>query len=306
MNIIFFGTSEFALPALRKLYENDFKIAAVVTQPDRPAGRDLRPQGSPVKEEAAKLKLKLLQPSGLKIENLKLEIDGPGVAIVASYGIIIPKEVLDWPKYGFLNIHPSLLPKYRGPSPIQTAILNGERETGVTIMKLDEKMDHGPIVAQEALPIQRKGFTKLHDELARLGSKLLIEVLPKYETGEIEPAAQDDAKATFSKNISKDMGRIDWSKSADLIERQVRAYDGWPVAWTALGQKLIKIYEAKAVASKWDMGKPGEILEVSKKITVKCGERSLEITALQPESGRKMTSEEFIRGARGLLGKRLG
>ena len=304
MNIIFFGTSEFALPALRKLYENDFKIAGVVTQPDRPAGRDLRPQSSPVKEEALKLRLPILQPDHLPSTTYPLpEAD---LYIVASYGIIIPKKILDIPKLGALNIHPSLLPKYRGPSPIQTAILNGDAETGVTIMKLDEKMDHGPIVAQEALPIQRKGFTKLHDELARLGAKLLIDVLSKYETGEIEPSAQNDAKATFTKNISKDMGRIDWSKSADLIERQVRAYEGWPVAWTMQGQRLLKIHAAKAVESKWSSGAPGDIMEATKKLTVKCGERSLEITSLQPESGRKMTSEEFIRGARGLLGKRLG
>ena len=305
MKLIFFGTSEFALPALKKLYEEDFKIVGVVTQPDRPAGRDLRPQGSPVKEEAAKLKLPILQPSSLKIENLKLEIDSPDIAIVASYGLIIPKEVLDWPKYGCLNIHPSLLPKYRGPSPIQTAILDGQHETGVTIMKLDEKMDHGPIIAQETLPILRKGFTKLHDELARLGAKTLIDALPKYADGELKPVPQDDSKATTTKMINKDMGKVDWHKSADIIERQVRAYDGWPVAWTMLGQKLIKIYEAKAVASKWDMGKPGEILEVSKKITVKCGEGCLEIKSLQLAGGRRMTTEEYVHGARGLLGKQL-
>jgi len=305
VKLIFFGTSEFALPALKKLYEEDFKIVGVVTQPDRPAGRDLRPQGSPVKEEAAKLKLPILQPSSLKIENLKLEIDSPDIAIVASYGLIIPKEVLDWPKYGCLNIHPSLLPKYRGPSPIQTAILDGQHETGVTIMKLDEKMDHGPIIAQETLPILRKGFTKLHDELARLGAKTLIDALPKYADGELKPVPQDDSKATTTKMINKDMGKVDWHKSADIIERQVRAYDGWPVAWTMLGQKLIKIYEAKAVASKWDMGKPGEILEVSKKITVKCGEGCLEIKSLQLAGGRRMTTEEYVHGARGLLGKQL-
>jgi len=249
--------------------------------------------------------LKIFQPSSLKLENLKLEVDSPDIAIVASYGLIIPKEVLDWPKYGCLNIHPSLLPKYRGPSPIQTAILDGQRETGVTIMKLDEKMDHGPIIAQETLPILRKGFTKLHDELARLGAKTLIDALPKYAEGELKPVPQDDSKATTTKMINKDMGKVDWHKSADVIERQVRAYDGWPVTWTMLGQKLIKIYEAKAVASKWDMGKPGEILEVSKKITVKCGEGCLEIKSLQLAGGRRMTTEEYVHGARGLLGKQL-
>ncbi|MDP3741009.1 MAG: methionyl-tRNA formyltransferase, partial [bacterium] len=243
MKVIVCATSGFAIPSLRALVEAGYEIVAVITQPDKPAGRKQEALPSLVKLWALEHGLKVFQPESLEIGNWKLEI--PEINIVASYGKLIPKWLIDAPKFGSLNIHPSLLPKYRGPSPIQAAILNGDEQTGVTIIKLDQQLDHGPIVSQSIFNIPNSIFYKdLHDKLANLGAELLIKTIPDYVSGKIKPRPQDHSKATFTKIITKDDARIDWSKPSEEIDRLIRAYSTWPVAWTMLDGKRLKIFQA--------------------------------------------------------------
>ncbi len=324
MKIIFFGTSKFALPALKMLAADpDYALAAIVTQPDKPAGRKQEPLPSPVKLAAEKLGLQVVQPVSLSSPpqawgGTKGEVE---VFIVASYGNIIPQSVLDIPKYGALNIHPSLLPQYRGPSPIQTAILNGDTETGVTIMKLDEEMDHGPILGNSKfqIPNSKIKYAELHDELAKIGAELLLDILPKYIAGEIKPVPQDHSQATFTKIITKEDGRIDWSKTAVEIDQQIRAYESWPVAWTTLEGKRLKIYEATPSPLSERVGPARYRLEpqaiaggvrfgtlqiVSNgKLVVSCASGALEILSLQLEGAKKISGREFANGYRSLSGK---
>ena len=296
--MVFFGTSEFAVPALRKLVASNFQITAVITQPDKPAGRKQLPLPSPVKKWAQENDVKVLQPHKLTTDSLQLTAD---VFIVASYGKIIPKAVLDIPQYGTLNIHPSLLPKYRGPSPIQTAILNQDRETGVTIIKLDEEMDHGPIIVSKKWKIENSTtYEKLHDKLAELGADLLIETLPEYIRGEIKPVAQDHNKVTFTKIITKQDGRIDWKKTAEEIDAQIRAFHVWPVAWTTLDGKRLKIYDASIIPSPTSERVKGEVTDASGTIKIQTGNGVLSIKELQLEGGKRLTAQEFINGQSGL------
>ena len=298
--IVFFGTSKFAVPALEKLaQDSSYEIAAVVTQPDKPAGRKQELLPSPVKVAAEKSGLKILQFPKLEIENWKLKFPPAEIYIVASYGKIIPRSIIDLPQYGTLNIHPSLLPRYRGPSPIQTAILNGDEETGVSIMLLDEEMDHGPILESRKWEIENRiAFKKLHNQLADVGAELLAEILPKYLSSELKPRPQDHAHATFTKIITKGDGRIDWKKSADEIDRVVRAFGVWPVAWTTIDGKRLKIYETEIVSA--SNLKPGEIDEG---LLVGAGKNALQLIELQLEGGKKQKNAEFLRGHSGLIGK---
>ena len=305
MKIVFFGTSEYAIPSLEALAKAGYDIAAVVTQPDKPAGRKQEPFPSPIKQAALDLGLKVIQPVSL---NSKFEIPDSDLFIVASYGKIIPGAILALSKFGTLNIHPSLLPKYRGPSPIQAAILNGDAETGVTIIKLDEEMDHGNIIANIESRIENlENYKSLHDRLAKLGAELLIQILPKYIGGEIKPIPQDHAQATFTKIITKDDARIDWSQSAEEIDRMVGAYHVWPVAWTTFGGKRLKIFESflplPEGRERLRGGKVGEVELRDNTIIVHCGRGLLKILSLQPEGGRVMTTRDFINGYTGLAGQ---
>src|SRR3989338_8943084 len=304
--IIFFGTSEFAVPALKKLSaDRSYEIAAVVTQPDMPAGRNKVITPPPVKVEAARVGLKIFQFEVLKIGNWKLEIPPADLFIVASYGNIIPKSILDLPRFGALNIHPTLLPKYRGPSPMQTAILNGETEVGVSVMVLDEKMDHGPILgtAKWQMLTPKVKYQPMHDRLAELGAQLLLDILPKYLSGELKPVPQDDNQATTTKMLTKEDGRIDWTRAAADIDRQIRAYSVWPVAWSMLEGKRFKIFEADARPGL--TGTPGMILVDDFKMTVCCGKDILAIYELQLEGARRMTAAEFLRGQPRIDGRQL-
>ena len=300
--IVFFGTSEFAVPALTKLAaDSNYQIMAVVTQPDKPAGRKQQPLPSPVKLEAEKLGFEILQPQKL---DSKFHIPNSDLAIVASYGKIIPNSILELPRLGVLNIHPSLLPKYRGPSPIHAAILNGDAETGVTIMQLDEEMDHGDVVASSKFKIQssKVKYRELHDQLASVGAELLIKILPKYVSGEMKPVPQEHSKATFTNIIEKDDARIDWKKSALEIDRMIRAYHEWPVAWTTLDGKRLKIYNSEPETN-FSNVRPGQIIETNAEIKVRCGEGALKITELQEEGGKKLPAKDFINGHPGLKEK---
>lgn len=299
MKIIFFGTSEFALSALAALRRSGYQIPAVVTQPDKAAGRKQLPLPSPVKLLAQKLNLPVLQPGKLSAKDLP-EADA---FVVASYGKIIPKKILDLPPHKTLNLHPSLLPRYRGPSPIQASMLNGDPETGVSLMILDEAMDHGPILATAKLRIPGKpGYREVHDQLAKLAAQLLVDTLPQYLSGTLKATPQEHSQASFTRLISKADGRIDWGRPAQAIERQVRAYEAWPVAWTTIDGKNLKVYRADAL-EKEVPGSPGEIVGVSDGLQIRCGQGVLKISRLQLAGAKKLDAADFIRGKQNLLGK---
>ncbi len=243
--IVFFGTPEFGKTVLENLREAKFKIVGVVTQPDRPVGRNHKMTPSPVKLLAKESKIKVFTPANKS----ELLTTGPRLAdlksdlfIVAAYGMIIPSEILNIPNRGVLNVHPSLLPKYRGASPIQAAILKGELETGVTIMQMDEEMDHGPVLAQQKIPLASNENTpSLTEKLAQLGGKLLVETIPPYLSGKITPQPQNHELATFTKLIQKEDGKISWDMPNEQIERMVRAYNPWPGVWTTVGEMAVQI-----------------------------------------------------------------
>lgn len=302
--IIFFGTSEFGAIIVKGLIKNDYKPFLVVTEPDKPAGRHKELISSPVKITAKKNKIPISQPA--KIRNLKLEIinSKPDLSIVAAYGQVLPKEILESPTYGCLNVHPSLLPKYRGPSPIQTAILNGDKETGVTIILMDEKIDHGPILARQELeiPITKITYQKLHDNLAGIGVEMLLGTIPKWLNGTIKPLPQDESKATYTKILTKEDGRIGWQKPAEEIERQILAFNPWPGSFTYFNSKLLKILEAYALEVQ-TAKQAGEVfLTNDGKLVVGTGQNCLILQKLQLEGKKPMTADDFLRGHRDFIG----
>lgn len=293
---ILIGTSEFAVRIYDRIYEK-FNIVAAITTPDKPVGRKQELTPSPVKVWAEKNKLPVLQLE--KIKELK-----PDLIILAAYGQIIPKEILDIPKYGALNIHPSLLPKYRGASPIQATILNGDEETGVTIMLMDKKMDHGQIISNFQFSIFNKpAYEELSNKLADLGAELLIKTLPDYINGKIKAKPQDHSKATFCKIIKKQDGKIDWNKSAEEIERQIRAYHQWPGAYTFWNNKQLKILEAETIFRQTQDKKIGEVfLADNKELIVQTGSGILILKQVQLEGKRLMAAKDFLNGHPKIIG----
>lgn len=284
---IFIGTSEFATPTLEKIIHHpQFNICCVITSPDKPVGRKKEITPSPIKVTAQKNNLSVLQPK--KISEIGGEISKlkPDLIITASYGQIIPKNILDTPKFGCVNIHPSLLPKYRGPSPIQTAILNGDKNTGITIMLMDDKMDTGPIIAQKKVIIKdNENYQDLEKRLSLESASFLLEILPQYIRGEIKPEKQNDAEASYTKILSRQDGQIDLRKNAQEIERMLRAFYPWPGVWTYIKKRRIKILKAKAVQ------KPGET-------TIKTNKGYLSLEIVQPEGKKSMSGKEFFHGLR--------
>lgn len=284
--IIFIGTGQFAVPILENLIKNKYNIVKVITSPDKPTGRQRQLTASPVKEAALKHKLSLSQPEN--IIDLKSEISAakPDLIILAAYGRIIPKEILDIPRFGCLNLHPSLLPKYRGPSPIQTAILNGDQKTGLTIILMDEKIDHGPIIAQKELEITTDDNSQiLEKKLAQLAANFLVEILPDYLQGEIKPKPQDESRASYTKILTKQDGQINWQQSAEQIARQARAFYPWPGTWTEFDGLRVKILKAKAVENPLVGG-----------ATLPTGQGFLFLEMVQPAGKKPMTGQEFFRG----------
>jgi len=278
--IIFIGTSAFALPALENLVQ-EYQILSVITAPDKPAGRKNEITPSPVKEIALKYNLSLLQPEKIiQVKKQMAQLE-PDLIIVASYGQIIPKDILDIPKKGSLNLHPSLLPKYRGPSPIQTAILNGDQTTGLTIIQMNEKMDAGPIIVQKQTKINPNDtFQTLETRLAEEISDLLIEILPRYFKNKIQAQVQDESKASYTKILTRDHGKINLDQDPHKIERKVRAFYPWPGAWTEINGKRVKILKVKIVN----------------------GQLSLEL--VQPAGKKPMTGQEFSRGHKNKIKER--
>lgn len=244
--ILFFGTPEFALPALNRLQDDGFTIIGVVTQPDKPAGRKKTLTPPPVKLAAQKLNLPVYQWPKFDDEAMaEITKLAPDLIIVVAYGKILPKKLLDLPKFGCLNIHPSYLPSYRGPSPIQTAILNGDQFTGVSIIKLDEKMDHGPIITQQEFEILADdNYESLSNSLACEAAGILVKIIPAYISGKLPPVEQNHQVATSTTIIEKEDGRIDWHNDPKVIDRQIRAYYPWPGAWTDVTGQRVKIQRA--------------------------------------------------------------
>jgi methionyl-tRNA formyltransferase len=312
LRIIFMGTPELAAASLRALWrEPAFQIVAVVTQPDRPKGRDLKLQPSPVKLLALGAGLPVLQPVKAREESFLAELRTwqPELIAVAAFGQILPASILELPRLGCLNVHTSLLPKYRGASPIQSAILNGETETGVTIMKMDVGLDTGAILTQRGTPIRDDdNAATLHDRLAQLGAELLVQTIPDYAAGKIIPQAQLHELATHVAKIKKEDGRIDWTQPARVIWNRIRAFTPWPGAFTYLPAPpqplLLKIWQAEVVAQ---TGAAGAVLSADKNgVVIACGEGALRVTNLQREGGRRLSAQEFLAGHPLPAGGRLG
>lgn len=286
IKIIFLGSSEFAVPALTALVRAGYRLAAVITPPDKPAGRRQELAVPPVKQAAQRRNLPVWQPKKISDTEARLAALKPDILVVAAYGQIIPPRILTIPRRGCLNIHPSRLPRYRGASPIQAAILNGDKKTAVTLMLMDEQLDHGPIISQQTVDISPQDTGQsLTVKLARQAAHLLIETLPQYLDGKIKPVSQDDAQATHTKPLSRADGRINWRKSAEEIARQVRAFYPWPGTWTEIDGKRMKIIKAKAVS------KAGET-------TLPTGKGFLRLDEVQPAGKRIMSGENFFRGRR--------
>jgi methionyl-tRNA formyltransferase len=303
MKIVFFGSSLFSLPSLRVLSPD---IGLVVTKKPKPRGRGYLVKGNEVKEEAERLDLPVLEIDSFKAihEPAMREVE-PDLFVVVSFGLIIPKSFLEIPKIGSLNVHPSLLPKYRGPSPIQWAILSAERVTGITIIKMNEWLDAGDIVYQEESEIfEKDNQISLSDRLSRRASEILPQIVAEVvKKGKIEGVPQRHDEATYTPLITKEMGRIDWRNDAAYIERQVRAFLLWPNAYTFVEKKMLKIFDAD-VYKRDVVGEPGRVVEVTREGIVVCaGKRSLLLKEVQLENKRRMRAAEFSRGFRGLVGK---
>jgi methionyl-tRNA formyltransferase len=302
MNIVFMGTADLSCASLEQLAtDRNFSVVAVVTQPDKPKGRELKLTPSPVKVLAEKLQLPVLQPLKAREEHFAGQLRGlkPDLMVVVAYGQILPQTLLDLPPHGCLNVHTSLLPKYRGAAPIQWAIADGEPETGVTIMKMDAGLDTGPVLATRRTPILATDDSQiLHDRLARLGAELLAETIPNYVAGKIAPQPQPAAGASYAAKIKKDDGRIDWNFPALKIWNRLRAFTPWPGAFTFLQAdpkpQLLKIWQVEVVDR---TGPPGNILAADKTgIIVGCGQGGLRILELQREGGKRLAAGQFLAG----------
>lgn len=299
MRIVFAGTPDFAVPSLKALVAAAHDVSAVLTQPDRPAGRGRRTVAGPVKYCARRLNIDVLQPESLKDTSTLAELRrlSPQVLVVVAYGSLLKREVLRLPDHGCINIHASLLPRWRGAAPIQRAIEAGDSQTGITIMQMDEGLDTGPILARRTTPvIARDTAGTLNERLASLGAELLIETLKGLEQGTIEPTPQGEDQVTYAAKITPDDARADWHRSATHIERQVRAMNPWPIVRTTLDGQSMRIWEAQVVPDDGS-GVPGEIVQVgSAGVDVACGHDILRISALQREGGKRLSAAEFLNG----------
>jgi len=310
MKIVFMGTPEFAAMALRAIIESDdHEVTAVITQPDKPVGRGKRLQHPPVKDVAISHGIEVYQPLKIKAKEFVSQLRGleADIFIVAAYGQILSKEILDMPKYGAVNIHASLLPKYRGAAPIQWAIINGECETGITIMQMDEGLDTGPMLLKEALPIDDfETGESLHNKLADLGASSVLEALRLIESGKTQPIAQDNALSSYAPMLKKETGHIDWTKSAKEIERLVRGLYFWPSAFSFLtGFGIVKIIKAAEIPYNINE-EPGQIIDIDRKkgLIVATGQNALLIEKIQVSGKKAMEVPAFLLGNEIQIGMR--
>lgn len=297
--IVFMGTPAFSAPILRMLVEEGYDVISVVTQPDRPVGRKKVLTPTPVKEEALRLGLPVYQPEKLKNpEELQQVLDlAPDLIVTAAFGQILPTELLEAPKYGAINVHASLLPAYRGGAPIHQAIIDGQTETGVTIMYMVDRLDAGDIISQITVPIEKEDHTgSMFEKLSTAGTRLLKETLPSIIEGTNDRIPQDEEQVTFARNISREQERIDWTKSALAIHNQVRGLHPWPVAYTTFKGENMKIWwteEADADGT----GRAGEIVSLAEDaIIVQTGQGTIAIKELQPAGKKRMAASDYLKG----------
>ena len=309
LNIVFAGTPAFSVPALETIATSRHRLRAVFTQPDRRSGRGLRVEPSPVKQAAIDRSLPVEQPATFKDPEAValLARYRPDVLVVVAYGLLLPQVVLDIPRLGCLNIHASLLPRWRGAAPIQRAILAGDAESGITLMRMEAGLDTGPVLSRRAVRIEAADTGgSLHDKLAALGADMIVGALDLLESGQAVFEPQDDAAATYARKITKDESRIDWSRPAVEIERMVRAFDPWPVAETRLDGAQLRVWQSRVAPAPARPAVPGEILEAtSRALVVATGRDALALERVQLPGKRPVSAEEFVRG-RALAGKVLG
>lgn len=306
MRVVFMGTPDFAVDALSAIIEAGHDVAAVVTQPDKPKGRGKELQMTPVKACATAHGIPVFQPVKVKekeaVEHLRRY--GAEVFVVAAFGQILSEEILTMPRYGCINIHASLLPKYRGAAPIQWAIINGETITGVTIMQMDRGIDTGDMLMKKEVPITAEETAdSLHDKLAQAGAELIVEALPKLVRGELTPVKQNEEESCYAKMLKKSMGRIDWQKGAKELDCLIRGLISWPGAFCSYHGKMLKIWEEKVVTDEAQTAKlseesaPGTVVRVEKEaFYVQTGDGILKITAVQPEGKKRMAVRDFLLG----------
>jgi len=297
--IVFMGTPAFSAPILRMLVEEGYNVISVVTQPDRPVGRKKVLTPTPVKEEALQLGLPVYQPEKLRNpEELQHVLDlAPDLIVTAAFGQILPSALLEAPKLGAINVHASLLPAYRGGAPIHQAIMDGQTETGVTIMYMVDRLDAGDIISQTVVPIEKQDHTGImFDKLSAAGTELLKETLPSIVDGTNQRIPQDEALVTYARNISREQERIDWTKSAAAIYNQVRGLHPWPVAYTTYNGANMKIWWTEESSSE-RAGKPGEVIELTEdSIVVQTGGGALAIKELQPAGKKRMAAKDYLKG----------
>jgi methionyl-tRNA formyltransferase len=301
LRIIFAGTPEFAAVALSALIKSEHEVVAVYTQPDRPAGRGRKLHASPVKAVALSHAIPVMQPENLKSTETQdsLREFNADVMIVAAYGLILPQAVLDIPRFGCLNIHASLLPRWRGAAPIQRAIAAGDTASGITIMQMNAGLDTGDILLSVPTPIaDNETGGSLHDRLAQIGASAILETLDRLENHQLEPLKQDDALATYAHKLDKAEAEINWQDSATNIERLVRAFNPWPVAFTTLENKTLRIWLAQSITAKPAANvKAGEVIAFNNKgIDIACGEGVLRLLRLQPSGSKAMDVAAFLNG----------
>ncbi len=310
MKVVFWGTPDFAVESLKALLNSKHQVLAVVTQPDKPKGRGKKLTPPPVKVLAQKYGIPVFQPEKVKgnrdlYEKLK-KLD-PDIFVVVAYGKILPKEIIELPKYKTINVHASLLPEYRGAAPIQRAIMEGKKKTGVCIMEITEQLDAGDIYSCVEIPIlEEDDIITVHNKLAKAGADLLIEVLDKIEKGEITKTPQEDSKATYAKPIKKEEGKIDWNRPARDIFNQIRALKVWPKAFTNFRDKQIKILEAE-VLDESSTGNPGEIVQIikGKGFVVQTGKGKILIKKLQFPNSKPISGDDAVRGYHIKIGEKL-
>jgi len=308
MNLIFMGSAAFAIPALDALADSHHKILEVVTQPDKPAGRGQQIRACPVAERAREHGLSLHQPDSVRMPDelkhfKKLDAD---LIVIIAYGKILPRELIDMPRHGAINVHASLLPKYRGAAPINWAIVNGERETGVTTMFINEDLDAGDILLSSKTPIHdNETAPELHDRLAEMGSDLLKATISELADGKLIPIPQDHSKATQAPIMKKEDGLIDWSLTSRAIYNRVRGFTPWPGTYTNLEDKTLRIHCAEPLED-GRQGAPGTVVEVQDRLCIACGQGVLKLTEVQIEGGKRMPAADFMRGHSIPVGAKIG
>lgn len=299
MKIVFMGTPDFSVPTLEHLIKADYNVELVITQQDKPRGRGKKLQYTPVKEKAIESGIEVFQPLNVNSpESLeKIKAINPDLIVVVAYGQILKQELLDIPKFGCINVHASLLPKYRGAAPINWAIINGENETGITIMEMERGLDSGDMIIKESIPIEiEDDYISIHDKLSNIGGELLVKAIQLIAQDKAEKESQDHSQSTYAPMIFKDLGRIDWNKSAVEIQNLVRGLKPWPSAYTDYNGEIVKIHKVR-IEDKFKDGKIGEIVKVSQEgICINTIDKMIVIEELQFPNKRKMSTKEYLVG----------